>query len=181
MAPLPGLLQLLHNEEAMDSDPPIVPDPKTPQTNMKTTVPPDEYYTPGILNHLELHKVPVGLGTVFTHLIRKTGLSDRKIPTDEEETVMAQAISLIAQIKHHGDPYYTCRNDILTIILGLSDDILREWSMGQAIIDEKSRRSDKTSEKANPLGSQPPQIIEAVTTICNIMAACKFNEDMIIQ
>ena len=92
---------------------------------MKTTVPPDEYYTPGILNHLELHKIPVGLGTVFTHLIRKTGLSDRKISTEEEETAMARAIRVVAQIEHHDDPYYKCRNEILNIILEVSDDVLR--------------------------------------------------------
>merc|ERR1712115_469191 len=107
----------------MDSDPSIIPDSKTAQTNMKPPVPTEDYYIPRTLNHLRRHNISVGLGTVFTHLIRKTGLSDRKTPTDEEETVMAQAISLIAQINYHGDPYYKCRDDILAIVLGLSNDI----------------------------------------------------------
>ena len=71
---------------------------------MKTHLLSDEYYTPAILIHLERNKVPVDLGTVFSHLIRKTGLSDQKISTDEEQTVMARSISLVAQYKHHYDP-----------------------------------------------------------------------------
>ena len=91
---------------------------------MKTHLLSDDYYTPAALIHLERNKVPVGLGTVFSHLIRKTGLSDPKISTDEEQTVMARSISLVALYKHHHDPYGECRNEILNIVLEVSDVIL---------------------------------------------------------
>ena len=51
--------------------------------------------------------------------------------------------------------------------------------MGQTILDEKHRRAEKTSDKINPLGPQSPELTEAVTTICKIIAACKSNEEMI--
>ena len=81
----PPTLQGLSNEDMADSNTKIAPHPDTPQTNIKTHLLSDDYYAPAAVIHLERNKVQVDLGTVFTHLIRKTGLSDPKMSTDEDE------------------------------------------------------------------------------------------------
>ena len=175
----PPALRSLSNDDTTDSITEIAPNPETPQTSIKTQLPSGEYYTTAALIHLERQKFQVDIGTVFSHFVRKSGLSDPESSTDEEQTVMARAISLAALYKCPHDTSEEYRNGILNIVLDVSDAILTEWSMGQPILDEKHRRADNTSDKNDPPGPQPPELTKAITTICEIITECKYNEEEI--
>ena len=101
------------------------------------------------------NNVPVNESTVFAHFIRKEGLPDSKIPIYEEVTILAMANSLI-QAKTKAHPYNTCEAGILSSLLAVPDETLKQWKKGEIFMREKARVLGHGHSKSNPLEPQSP-------------------------
>ena len=117
---------------------------------------------------------------MFAQLIREEGLPDSKTPIHEEETILAMAHSL-AQAMTKGHPYNTCKDSILSALLEVPNETLKQWKKGPIFICEKAYVSGQEPRKPNPLEPQSPGLTAAVKDICNMMTACQDKADMITQ